>query len=155
MSQLSDHPRLAEYLKRFRAEVKPEHITYDWDGGHCYSLISHPLTHEVSTNLLLTQEEADQWTQTTDEWMYENEARLYCVPNLINELGGRVVADECSDVEGRGEEFLNYVKGFMDLVRNHSDADPAARERWTKWYRFDLLEPWVATMEPLKGGGEQ
>jgi hypothetical protein len=66
----------ALFYKRFDAEVNKSHIKYDWDGGHCYSYISHPL---VENNF---DDDAEQYA---NDWLYENDECPPCAIHLYKD----------------------------------------------------------------------
>ena len=121
-------------IQRFDTEVKVSDIKVDWDSGHCWSYIHHPLMDEVR-EMDLSEEDEQLWDEYTTEWLYDNDPQGYCVPELINELNGKrvVVSDECGKCVGD-------VVGFINLVRNHTD-DPTGQ--LIKWYCIEKLEKWV------------
>lgn len=130
---------LIDSLKqRFDREIKVSDIKYDWDSGHCYTHIVHPLMDEVM-NMDLTQDQEDEWSEYTNEWMSENQGPEYCVPELINELVGKSVVVSCEHGDLKGEELVDHVVGFIDLVKNHTTET----ESTCKWYHIEVLEKWV------------
>lgn len=128
-----------QFKARFDSEVNSSHITVDWDAGHCYSGINHPL-HNVY-NLDMSDDDIDEAEQYACDWLGENEPALYCVPSLINELcGDCVVADECWGYNTTGEERLDHVKGFIHLVEQYNPTG-------VEWYHIAELKEWVIKQE--------
>lgn len=101
----------------------------DWDSGHCYCQCE---LCEIDDETQLTRSEV-----VGKDCVQE----LYCVPQLINDLGGHVVACECPD-HCRGEEYVDYIKSFVSLVEEQD-------EHTKQWYRLDLLKPWIKKQEHI------
>ena len=71
-----------DYRQQFRDQVKFEHIKYDWDAGHAYSYIQHPLMDELIE--LEFSDNAPEWIGDliceTDVWLSDNEELPLCEP---------------------------------------------------------------------------
>ena len=70
-----------ELKARFDKEVNTSHIIYDWDGGHCYSSINHPIMSEISTKFECINEDAhNEMLDYTNDWLNKNDR---CPPCAI------------------------------------------------------------------------
>ncbi len=103
---------LSDLKQMFIDQVTTNHIKYDWDGGHCYSYIDHPLMNQDFDD----QDQQDAWDEFTNEWLYENDN---CPPCQISITNG-VVKSSCGchdhldynkdreEVESIITELMNY-----------------------------------------------
>lgn len=123
----------------FDKVVSVEHITYEWDGGHCYSSIEHPLM-EVAEHELESEDERDQWYDYTNSWLSEHEEARYNEPTLID-LDGNL--RQSTIPEDRDVNSVSNVEGFIDLVENHSSLDPQERAKLAEMYHVPQLKEWV------------
>lgn len=69
---------LQEFKAKFDAEIHTGHIKYDWDSGHSYSYIDHPIIADAEEQL--NDEEADDFRCYTDTWLYDNDQCPPCFP---------------------------------------------------------------------------
>jgi hypothetical protein len=94
-------------IERFNKEVNKSHIEYDWDAGHCYSYIKHPIY-----DLIL-----DSGDQAADEhatkWLYENDE---CPPCCINLNKDGTVSSSCGCHDG-----LTDPQRIKDIVEELED----------------------------------
>lgn len=112
----------------FLDQVNYTHIQVDWDSGHYYSFVNHPLMNDPE---FMDDHELEHFI---NDWLSENEPSGVCVPDLINKLGGNVVECECSDHLSDDD-----IEQFIYLVETHS-IDP---KHSSKWYRLDLLKRYL------------
>jgi hypothetical protein len=105
---------MSDMKQKFMDQVNVSHIKYDWDGGHCYSYIEHPLM-----NVEWEEEgEQDEWDDFTHSWLYENDE---CPPCQISIVDG-VVGSGCGC-----HDHLNYendrkeVEDIIMELENHPD----------------------------------
>lgn len=103
---------LSDLRQMFRDQVEVSDIKYDWDSGHCYSYIDHPLVNQEFSN----QEDQDDWDDFCSEWLYSNDE---CPPCQIS-VENNVVSSGCGchdhldyvidreEIEGIIEELQEY-----------------------------------------------
>jgi hypothetical protein len=104
--------KLSLLKQQFSEQVTTDSIKYDWDGGHSYSYIDHPLMSVEFTN----QDDQDEWELFTNDWLYENDN---CPPCQLEIFEGRVCSmcgchdhldynKDREEVEEIINELMNY-----------------------------------------------
>lgn len=140
--------RVEELKQSFLSTAKEEHITYDWDAGHCYSEVHNEFTDSLD-KLDIPEADRDRMVDFINEWKDDHERTLYCVPELINKLAGKNVVvscdNQCAERSGSSEYDIEstpeYLQGFADLVKYVDQQNGNDHEY--KWYHIDLLEQYL------------
>jgi len=83
---------------RFDKEVNTTHINYDWDGGHCYSYISHPIMELI--------EDVPGFEEYTNDWLYSNDD---CPPCEIHITKDGEVSSRCGCHDNIDDDTRNGV----------------------------------------------
>lgn len=72
---------LDDWKREFDTHITTHFIKYDWDAGHCYSYIDHPLMKELELLFEEDQELMDEGYDYSNSWLYENDD---CPPCAIH-----------------------------------------------------------------------
>ena len=70
---------LLDLKQEFKEKVNTSHIEYDWDGGHSYSYINHPIMNEGDEyDGVWSKEDYMEWEEFTNGWLSDNDDRPPC-----------------------------------------------------------------------------
>lgn len=84
-----------------------DHIKYDWDAGHCYSYIDHPV-YDFDDDIAL---------DACHKWLYENDD---CPPCAIHVNEDGTGSSGCGCHDGRAEDdVLDMISQLEDYAREH------------------------------------
>lgn len=97
---------IADLKQEFISTVCKDNIKYDWDGGHAYSYLDHPLIDIEFED----EDEDNEWMDFTNEWLYENDELPPCQISVWN----GVVESSCGchdylDIDKDREEIEDII----------------------------------------------
>jgi len=108
-------------LDKFLKEATYECIKYDWDCGHCYSYIDHPVYDKLSEMIddcvdLELRGQLEALQEQCNEWLYSNDDCPPCQIYVNSDgTGGQGC---CDDVRVKDkEETLSQVMNLIEAAK--------------------------------------
>lgn len=123
-----------QFKAAFDSSVNLKHIKCDWDDGHQYLFIDHPVMYSIDD--VSDPDDQDQCHEYADEWLSESDRTMNgaraCVPG-INSDGSFTTACGCRESRGySNEENIGYLTEFIDAVEHY--ACDQTREYYLREY---------------------
>lgn len=109
----------SDWLGQFYAEVNESHIKYDWDGGHAYSYIDHPLMDQLyDTSFHMSYEDSSFCEEKSLNWLYDNDDCPPCELHIIDNQ----VCSPCGcyshlDYERDKDEVEDIIEKLMEFKK--------------------------------------
>lgn len=108
----------SDWLGQFFAEVNESHICYDWDAGHAYSYIEHPLMDNLFEADSLTDEDSTLCEEIAFSWLYDNDDCPPCELHIIaNQVCSPCGCHSHLDYEQNKDEVEGIIEKLMEFKK--------------------------------------
>lgn len=119
-----------QFKRTFDTSVTINDIKLDWDSGHCYSFIDHPVMRLIDE--LEDEDERNQWDDYANDFMFDNVVSLdtACRPEIGPDGTFSTMCGCHNSADHSKEENIGYLQSFINAVNN--SAASSAKEFYTR-----------------------